>query len=60
MKLKNILNWVGKFMNNFLFNNDLAKKNGYYLLRFWEEDIKKRNFKQFLLNEIKKYGKNED
>jgi len=47
-------------MNNFLFNNDLAKKNGYYLLRFWEEDIKKRNFKQFLLNEIKKYGKNED
>jgi very-short-patch-repair endonuclease len=42
------------------FKNDLAKKNGYFLLRFWEEDIKKIKFKQFFLNEIKKYGKKED
>ena len=42
------------------FKNNLANKNGYNLLRFWETDIKKRNFKQSLLKEIKNYGKKEN
>lgn len=40
--------------------NEIAKKNGYNLIRFWETDIKKKNFKFKLFNEIKKYGKKEN
>ncbi len=39
------------------FKNELAKEKGFNLIRFWETDIKKKNFKFKLLNEIKKYGK---
>jgi very-short-patch-repair endonuclease len=43
-------------IENDKFKNELAKSNGYNLLRFWETDIKKRRFKLKLLKEIKKYG----
>jgi very-short-patch-repair endonuclease len=46
--------------NNDVFKNELAKENGYNLIRFWETDIKKKNFKFKLFNELKKYGKKED
>ncbi len=46
--------------NNDVFKNNLAKENGYNLIRFWETDIKKKNFKFKLFNELKKYGKKED
>ncbi len=46
--------------NNEVFKNNLAKENGYNLIRFWETDIKKKNFKFKLFNELKKYGKKED
>jgi very-short-patch-repair endonuclease len=39
------------------FKNKLAYKNDYNLIRFWETDIRKKNFKFKLFNEIKKYGK---
>ena len=57
----NVLNEVQLLnKNNDEFKNKLAKEKGYNLLRFWETDIKKKNFKIKLLNEIKKYGKKED
>lgn len=42
------------------FKNKLAEEKGFNLIRFWETDIKKKNFKFKLLNEIKKYGKKEN
>ena len=42
---------------NDIFKNKLATDKGYNILRFWESDIKKKNFKYKLLNEIKKYAK---
>lgn len=45
---------------NDIFKNELALNNDYNLVRFWESEIKKKNFKYKLLNEIKKYGKKED
>jgi len=44
-------------IKNDKFKNKLADKSGYNLIRFWETDIKKKNFKFKLFNEIKKYGK---
>lgn len=40
-------------IQNDKFKNKLAKKFGYNLIRFWETDIKKKNFKFKLYNEIK-------
>jgi len=37
------------------FKNELAKKNGYNLVRFWEIDINKIGFESVILNEIKKW-----
>ena len=47
-----------KNIENDKFKNKLAKNNGYNLIRFWESDIKKKNFKYKLFNKIKTYGKN--
>jgi len=38
--------------------NDLAKEKNINLVRFWECDIRKKNFKFKLIETIKKYGKN--
>ena len=40
-------------LENDKFKNKLAKDNGYNLIRFWESDIKKKNFKFILSNRIK-------
>ena len=42
---------------NDIFKNELAKENGFSLIRFWETDIKKKNFKFNLMNKIKQYAK---
>lgn len=47
-------------IDNDKFKNNLAIENGYNLIRFWENDIRKKNFKYKLINEIKKYGKKEN
>lgn len=47
-------------IENDKFKDRLAKENGYNLIRFWETDIKKKNFKFKLFNELKKYGKKEN
>jgi len=47
-------------IENDKFKTELANENGYNLVRFWETDIKKKNFKFKLINEIKKYGKKEN
>ena len=57
----NVLTEIQKINKlNDVFKNELANKNGYNLIRFWESDIKKKNFKYKFFNEIKKYGKKED
>ena len=38
------------------FKNELAKQEGYFLIRFWENEIKEKNFKESLLKSIKEYG----
>ncbi len=45
---------------NDTFKNELAKKHNHNLVRFWETDINKKNFKYKLINELKKYGKKEN
>ena len=47
-----------KNIENDKFKDKLAKDKGYKLIRFWESDIKKKNFKYKLFNKIKEYGKN--
>lgn len=49
-----------KNIENDKFKNKLAKDNRYNLIRFWESDIKKKNFKYRLFNKIKEYGKKEN
>ena len=56
---KNLLTEVQiKNIKNDNFKNNLAKERGYNLLRFWETEIKKKNFKYLLLKKIKENGKN--
>lgn len=38
---------------NDIFKNKLAKENGFKLLRYWEEDIKRNGFKNKIFNDIK-------
>ncbi len=47
-------------VENDKFKNKLAKDKSYNLVRFWESDIKKKNFKYVLFNKIKEYGKKEN
>jgi G:T-mismatch repair DNA endonuclease (very short patch repair protein) len=47
-------------VENDKFKNKLAKDKFYNLIRFWESDIKKKNFKYVLFNKIKEYGKKEN
>lgn len=49
-----------KNIENDKLKNKIASENGYNLVRFWECDITKKNFKYNLFNEIKKYGKKEN
>jgi len=57
----NLLNEIQK--NNKLndeFKNKLALDNHYNIIRFWECEINKKNFKYELFKQIKKYGKREN
>lgn len=55
---KNILTETQKRnVQNDKFKDKLAKDKGLNLIRFWETDIKKKNFKYNLFNKIKEYGK---
>lgn len=45
---------------NDIIKNELAKKNGYNLIRFWESDMKQNNFEELFFNELKKYGYNKN
>ena len=45
--------------DNDKIKNKLAVDKGYNLERFWECDIKKKNFKFLLFNTLKKYAKDE-
>jgi len=49
-----------KNVENDKFKNKLAKDKLYNLIRFWESDIKKKNFKYVLFNKIKEYEKKEN
>ena len=46
-----------KNVKNDKFKNNLAKEKGYNLVRFWEEDIKKKDFEETLLETLRKHGK---
>ena len=47
-------------MNNCKNCQKETKNKFYNLIRFWESDIKKKNFKYVLFNKIKEYGKKEN
>ena len=42
MNWRNMKKWVGK---QTMIKNKLANKNNYNLIRFWESDVMKKNFK---------------
>lgn len=44
-------------VENDKFKDELAKKSGYELIRFWGSEIREKDFETKLLQEIKKYGK---
>lgn len=44
-------------IDNDKFKNQLAKKKGYKLIRFWENEIQEKDFESKLLKIISKYGK---
>jgi G:T-mismatch repair DNA endonuclease (very short patch repair protein) len=55
---ESILTEVQKInIENDKFKNKLAEEMGVNLIRFWETDIKKKNFKYILFNKLKEYGK---
>jgi very-short-patch-repair endonuclease len=45
---------------NDLIKDKLAKENNYNLIRFWELDINKKNFKYVLFNKLKEYEKDKN
>lgn len=44
-------------VDNDKFKNELAKKCGYELIRFWGSEIREKDFEFRLLQEVKRYGK---
>ena len=47
-------------IENDKIKTELAKKENLNLLRYWENDIKKENFENILLEDLKKYGYNKN
>lgn len=45
---------------NDIFKNELAKKEGYDIARFWETDINKDEFETQFLEMLQRYGYNKN